>query len=52
MTDEKIDYTNYIHCPVCESHYVTVDRNIGDRGGTESLVIKCADCENDTTVIP
>ena len=47
-----VDYENYVHCPVCESHYVNVDRNIGDNGGTESLVIRCHDCENNSTVTP
>jgi len=48
----KIDYLQYIHCPVCESHYINVDRDIADRGGTESLRIKCHDCDNETKVTP
>jgi hypothetical protein len=47
-----VDYIQYIHCPVCDSHHVLVDRTIGDTGGTEALNIDCIDCENETRVHP
>jgi len=48
----EVPYTNWVKCPVCESDYITVNRNVGDNGGTESLEIICYDCSNKNTVFP
>lgn len=46
------DTYEWVCCPNCESRRVTVDRRIGDRGGTEALNIGCEDCNETRTVIP
>lgn len=43
---------DWVCCPNCKSRRVTVTRNIGDRGGTESLEITCEDCNETRTVVP
>lgn len=42
----------WVQCPVCENPTPTVERNIGDRGSTESLTIICDTCDSVRTVTP
>jgi uncharacterized Zn finger protein len=42
----------WIMCPSCGHTDVIVERDIGDRGGTESFTINCLDCYDVVTVTP
>jgi len=42
----------WLRCKSCGGDNLTIHRYIGDKGGTESVDIRCRDCETSESVVP